>query len=148
MAQISGVSGGRSRTHFTSVADYTLELRGSSPARRTTATWVWTEDRLGCACPGRRDRAQPVQRLALDLATAFLADSQAAADFFVGLDLVLIQAVPADHDVAMSDREKSQHRGHLALVLMRDCALARILGALVDNEIGERRQAIADRLIQ
>jgi hypothetical protein len=67
-----------------------------SPRASVTSPPGGTAERLGCACPGSRDRAQPVQRFALDLATAFLADPQAAADFLVGLGLVLIQAVAAD----------------------------------------------------
>ena len=89
-----------------------------------------------------------MQRLALDLAAALLANPKGAADFFMSLRPTLLQAISADHDLAMSGREKTQHRGHLAVVLTRDRALARILRALVDNEIAKRRQTIADRLVQ
>src|ERR1700733_11280812 len=97
----------------------------------------WRPRQSGRVRGRTRNRPQTVQRLALDLAAALLAYSQQAAVFRVGLRPPLIQTIVANPDAAMPGWEKRQHRGQFARALPRDRGLARILRAVIGNEIPE-----------
>src|SRR5262245_48270084 len=63
--------------------------------------------------------AQPVQRLALELAASFLADTERCSDLGVRLHAVAVDAVTTHEHLAVASRQQPQHRPHLPARLLR-----------------------------
>src|SRR5215213_8271024 len=89
--------------------------RSSSSARRaagrrcTSTSRSTAADAQRVASGERRrrsDRAQAVERLALDLATALLADAEPPADLLVALDTAAVDAVAPGEHVAVPARQQ------------------------------------------
>src|SRR3954447_12250428 len=110
--------------------------------RSSGATEPPREPALGGARRNGCDRAQAVQRVALDLAGAFLSQPEPLADLVVTLDSLVLQAVAADEHLSVALGKQAQHRHHLATALARDRVLCRVDGPLVDLQVGERRGAL------
>src|SRR6187549_1627792 len=83
----------------------------------------------------RAELAQAVQRLALDLAAALLADAEGRADLLVGLNAVGDEAVAPDYDLAVALRQQGERGEQLAARLV-------LLGLAADV----RRRLVGDQL--
>jgi len=73
-----------------------------------------------------------VKRLALDLATALLADSEPIPDLLVALGAV-IQTVSTHQHFSVARRQKPKHCRYLVPILARDRARGRVHGGLVSH---------------
>src|SRR3954449_12827237 len=73
--------------------------------------------RSGGEPPPVAQRPEPVQCLALDLATALLADPDPRADLGVRLRFCAVQSVAAQQDLTMAGRQHGEHRPGLPVVL-------------------------------
>src|SRR4051812_19879498 len=99
--------------------------------RSSGATEPPREPALGGARRNGCDRAQAVQRVALDLAGSFLSQPQPLADLVVTLDSLVMQAVAAHEHFSMTLGKQAEHRHHIATVLAGDRVLCGVDGPLV-----------------
>ena len=78
-----------------------------------------------------------MERFALYLPAAFLADSEAPADLRVGLLAPMAQAVATLKHLSMAIRQEPEHCRYRPLVLVRDRTLRGIVGCLVGDHLAE-----------
>src|SRR3954469_25151125 len=99
--------------------------------------------RLARAGEGLRHRAQPVERLALELTAALRAHAERLADLLVALRGAIEAVAPDDH-LSMARRKQPQHLPDLVPALALEHALRRVDCALVGHQVSQGRRVLSD----
>ena len=95
-----------------------------------------------------RDRAQLAQRARLELADALAGDAEAVADLLERVRPVALEAEPHREHVAHARVERLERLGELPGAQVRRRLLARVVGAVVLDQVRVARVAVADRRLQ